>query len=457
MPKKFPIPVPKGQSLAPFQEQLIQDMMNFYQLKSMKAVYNGSDQGTGKTIVAICLINAYKALRKKKRCKTLIICPASVRGNWEEEIRLFSTDAPITVRTLYSARDAIKPIHENTSYVITSYQLLLKRNVFNTLYAVRWDHLIIDEMQNIVNPTAKRVKLIFLLWNRIRKAQFLSGTPVRGHAHELFPALHLAMPERFPNFEEFASEFSLKKYTPWGKGYEYHGVNPQTAQELADTMKNNFFVRKLKEVVLPELPERTYQIIELDCGKLEDPMPEEYLEQVRNAIRNDEPIPKKPQIHISQRMQYVSAAKLEQSTEFIESILDSGEALILFCYHRLIIEGAMEKYSAYNPEKLYGATPPKERQQLINRFNNGDFPLFVVQIQAGGVGLNLQKACNTVAFLETSYSPSEINQAIDRVHRMGQTKHVNAYFLTALKSYDNDIMKILLKKQKTFDKIIPST
>ena len=445
-------PVPEGKTLFSFQKNSILEMLRFMQDLAMKGVYLGSDMGLGKTCTTITL--AANILKSKR---ILVLCPSGLRGTWETEIRDWDLDPLPTIHTLYTSRGAIRPV--TAKWCVCSYALLLKKNVFERLYEVPWDFIIFDEAKELKSMDAKRTVLAIELWNRARRGIWQDGTPITRTTLDIYPACHTLMPGDFTCIDTFAEEYCLKRSVPWGwQGWEYFGG--KNLEKLRDIIRSNFFVRKKKEEVLPDLPDTTYQKIVLDCGPFDKKLTEAQENFILDAVRMGKdpnecarPEDKK---HISERRLEAGMKTLKEGKEFIGNMLESKIPIVVVAYHRAVIDAIMEIYNQYNPVKIDGSVVGAAKDRARDAFNTGKTDLIVLQIKSA-VGINLQYRCSTVIYVETSYDPTQIEQSRDRVRRIGQKNAINCYFLVAKGSVDEEVFEVMKRKLMMIEQVIVST
>lgn len=445
-PERVELILPEEMSLYPFQEPLTRSMLRHYHNGS-KGVYNACDQGLGKTIMSVVLANTARENR------ILIVCPAGLRGNWNNEIRLFDIKHSV-IRTVYASKDVRK--QGTYKWMVTSYALLNSREVRSAIAKFKPTFVVFDEAQALAGNSTQRTNRARELYNFTRNVMFVSGTPIRTGAKDIFPVCNMIMPRKFPSYQGFLDEFSLQKTVPWGDGVEYYGGKNLDA--LGKILKDNFFVRMSKAQALPDLPPKTFQDVELDCGSFDDTLSKQQVKRVLDAVDGGED----PEVflqkkHVMVRRREIGLAKLKAGRHFIKDLLDSDTPLIIGCYFRDTIAVAEAGFKKYNPIVLTGSTPGNKRQTLVDQFNRGESNLFIMQVEAGGVGLNLQARCSTMILLEAPYSPADINQFVDRTHRIGQKNSVNVYVFVARGSYDQQVMKIVIKKLKMINKLIAPT
>ena len=441
--------------LKPFQINAIKGFLKFFKELDMKGVYNCYDPGLGKTIIAIVL---FANILKAKRI--LVVCPSGLRGNWEDEIRIWDDDPdPVTVHTIYSSRGMLRPSGITAKWCVVSYRLLLKENVFMKLYEKPWDAVIFDEAKELKSRRSLQTKACMHLWNRTRRGMWMDGTPVTRSAQDLYVPCSTMMPGHFGSEDDFCEEYCLKRTVPWGMGWEYfHGQN---LDKLSEIIRSNFFLRKTKEEVLPDLPDVTYQKIVLDCGSFDKKLTEEQEKAILEAVRlgKDPNECARPQDkkHISERRLEAGLKTIQKGgSEFIGNLLDGNIPVMVVAYHRDVINALMHIFRKFNPVKIDGSVVGRAKDLARDKFNNGQTNLLVIQIKSA-VGINLQKRCCTAVYVETSYDPMQVKQSLDRIRRMGQKNAMNAYFFVAKGSVDEECFKVLKKKLEMIDQVVRST
>lgn len=450
----FSIPVPPGKSLLPFQDPAIRAQLRFMKENSMKGVYNGYEVGMGKSIMAITI--ARNILRAKR---ILVLCPSGLRGNWEDEIREWSIEDEklLSIHTLYSARAAMRPI--TATWCICSYALLLKQNVFMRLMEERWDFIICDEAKELKNMRSKRTVLALELWNRTRRGLWMDATPMTRSAQDFYSACHVMMPETFTSEDEFCEEYCRRRTVPWGRqGWEY--FSGQNLDKLSNIIRANFFVRKRKDEVMYDLPDVTYQKIVLDCGPFDSKLTEQQERTILEAIKQgrdpNECARPEDKKHISERRLEAGLKTLKEGKDFIGDFLSAGIPVVVVAYHRAVIDQIMHIFEKANPVKIDGSVIGPAKDRSTKAFNSGQTDLIVLQIKSA-VGINLQHRCSIIIFVETSYDPTQIEQAVGRLRRIGQKSAINAYFFIAKGSVDEEVFRVNKAKLEIIDQVVKST
>ena len=431
------------------------------------------DMGLGKTLQIIALLcNEYldKDEDKNKdndkddntlcgsRKKSLIIVPASLIYNWENEIVKFASS--LKVAAVVGAKSERVNIIENSDadILITSYELL-KRDVNEySKYSFRFQ--ILDEAQNIKNYTTQNARAVKKIQAETRFA--LTGTPVENRLSELWSIFDFIMPGFFGSNRKFKEKYEIP-------------IVKEQVQEVKESLKHlvsPFILRRLKKDVLKELPEKleynVYCKMEGEQNKLYMANAYRLKEELENKdndyysankIKFLAEITRLRQICCDPSLCYEDyedeSAKLNTCIELINTSIEGGHKILVFSQFtsmlqiiakRLIEEGI----SFYT---LTGKTSVDERLSLVNRFNKDDTQVFLMSLKVGGIGLNLTGA-DVVIHYDPWWNMAVQNQATDRVHRIGQKNDVTVYKLIAKDSIEENIKKLQKAKEKLCDDII---
>ena len=413
------------------------------------------EMGLGKTIQAIALFEAMREAGLS--APILVVCPASLVYNWQEEIGRF---APL-LRTaaLTGSREERKGYAESISsfdpenspqVCVISYDLL-RRDIAlydKTVFAA----VIIDEAQYIKNQRAAMTKAVKGLKAERRFA--LTGTPIENRLAELWSIFDFLMPGFLYDYQRFSSQFE----TPIVKGKD------TAASEKLRAMVGPFILRRLKQDVLKDLPEK---LEEVRYAKLEDVQQKIYDAQVvkmKNMIGEDKmkifaelirlrEICCDPSLILEDYSG--SSAKREACLELIESAIEGGHRMLLFSQFTSMLSILEEDLSSRGIAyyKITGATPKEERLRLVHRYNDGDVPVFLISLKAGGTGLNLTGA-DVVIHYDPWWNLAVQNQATDRAHRIGQQKKVTVYRMIAKNTIEEKILRLQEAKKDLAEEIL---
>lgn len=417
--------------LYPFQEQAVIDSMVFLN-GPLKAVYNASEMGLGKSLMAL------SCARKLKAKSILIVCPASVTFVWKDELEKWFSDAS-----------------QNLQVVIVSYNKLLNKERLKEITKQKWDLFIGDEIHYCKSPKAQRTKIIRKeIWPICDKKICLSGTPLSQSVADGWAVWSLIYPA-FGGYWDFCKNFTKIQSTPWGQ----KPTSIINEKELSSTIRQNFFIRYLKEDVLTELPEKTWVKIPLESKyavKLSDEdevAQKKYIEALKRSFATGESIPAVPPKALATWRMEQGVKKIPAVLEFCKDILDQDIPLVVFTYHKEVLKQLREGLASYDPCVIEGATSQTDRGLAVHRFQGGASNLFLGQLTAANAGITLTRS-STVVFAELDWSPTVIKQAADRCHRIGTIYPVTLYFFSVEGSIDEDIAKALIDKQRTFDKAL---
>lgn len=410
------------------------------------------DMGLGKTLQVLSFINHLKTDGRKG--VNLVIAPTSLLFNWEAEVQKFCPNLTV-YRHHGSNRTKIKIDNlENIDLVITTYGTVTSDiEDFSNIY---FNYVILDESQSIKNPTTNRYKAVRLLKAQNRIA--LTGTPIENNTFDLYSQMNFLNPGLLGSMEFFKTEFS----GPIDKNGDKDKV-----EELKKIVFP-FILRRTKEVVATELPEKTETILFCEMGskqrKVYDAFRVSYREKILTRISSDglekagmtilEGLMKLRQICdspllLSDAEDYGSeSVKLNEIMEHITEKTGNHKILVFSQFLEMLALIKKELQTNNIPfEYLDGSTAAIDRKKAVEHFQNNDnCRVFLVSLKAGGVGLNLT-AADYVYLVDPWWNPAVEAQAIDRTHRIGQDKHVFAYKMICKDTIEEKIMLLQEKKK----------
>lgn len=410
------------------------------------------DMGLGKTVQTLALLQRQKEeLKATDHAKTsLLILPTSLVYNWQKEADKF---APKLRVLLHTGSNRFKDPYAFTHFdlVITTYGIA--RSDEELLSKFFFNYIILDESQNIKNPTSKSFKAIKLFKSRHKLA--LSGTPIENSVSDIWSQMHFTNPGLLGSYSFFQKEFvfSIEKK----KDYE-------TAKRLQAIIKP-FILRRTKSQVATELPPKTEQIIYCEMTETQGELYESTKSEYRNALLDGavQEGNKNSQIALLQGLTKLrqlanhpkmtetdyknGSGKFDAVIEMLQSISSEGNKVLIFSQfvkHLEIFKSFFEKKNipfAY----LDGGT--KDRAAAVNYFKqNDEVRVFLISIKAGGVGLNLTEA-DYVFILDPWWNPAVEQQAIDRSHRIGQTRNVFIYKFITKDTVEEKIVALQNRKK----------
>lgn len=451
----FEIPVSLKKVMRSYQK------MGYRWLRMLEAYHFGGiladDMGLGKTLQMIAVLLAAK--QEGTGGTSLVVTPASLVFNWGEEFNRFAPELryQLVTGTQEERRQKLEQAGEY-DVLVTSYDLL-KRDVEH-YERLDFTYQVIDEAQYIKNHTTAASKAVKVINSQTRFA--LTGTPIENRLSELWSIFDYLMPGFLYGYEVFKKEFE----TPIVK-YE-----DSDAMERMRRMVAPFILRRLKEDVLKDLPEK---LEESRFVKFESDQQHLYDAQVTHmrqklAMQSGEEFQKNKmevlaelmrlrQICCDPRLCYENyegeSAKLDSCMELVKSAVDGGHKALLFSQFTTML-GLLEHQLAEEGISYYvitGSTPKEKRLQLVKSFNEDDTQVFLISLKAGGVGLNLTGA-DVVIHYDPWWNLAVQNQATDRAHRIGQTKRVTVFKLIAKGTIEEKIAKLQETKKELSDQII---
>jgi SNF2 family DNA or RNA helicase len=423
------------------------------------------DMGLGKTIQLI----AFLLMLKERELLTgpiLLVCPTSVLGNWEREIRKFGPDLKVLLhhgdKRSHAAVFSRKA--KTTNIVLTSYALVQRD--LPDLERVDWLGIVLDEAQNIKNPEAKQSQAVRQLEAQFRIA--LTGTPVENRLAELWAIMDFLNPGYLGSKNFFQRRFA----TP----IERYGdtASLKTLRSLVQP----FILRRLKtdRTIIQDLPEK--QEMTVYCG-LSTEQGQLYQATVEKALRDIETadglqrrgmilglLTKLKQIcnHPAQFLDEsedvlaTRSGKLLRFDEMVEELLDEGDRALIFTQFaewgkrlQTHLAGTFKQETLF----LYGSTPQNQREEMVDRFQqdpNGP-RLFILSLKAGGVGLNLTRA-NHVFHFDRWWNPAVENQATDRAFRIGQTRNVQVHKFVCNGTLEEKIHDMIESKKALSEQVV---
>ena len=417
------------------------------------------DMGLGKTLQVIAVLLA--AREEDRGGTSLVVTPASLVFNWGEELARFAPKLAVSLITgTQEERQEKLAAWQEADVLVTSYDLL-KRDI--ALYEEKdFFYEIIDEAQYIKNHTTAAAKAVKVVRSRIRYA--LTGTPIENRLSELWSIFDYLMPGFLFSYEVFKRELE----TPIVKNGD------EAAIGRLQKMVGPFILRRRKEDVLKDLPkkleESRYVRFEGTQQKLYDAQVLHMRESL--ARQDDADFNKNKMLVLAEltRLRQIccdpslcfenyrgESAKLEACLQLIQSAMDGGHRMLVFSQFTTmldILKGELEKLGiAYYT--ITGSVPKDRRLSLVKEFNEGEVPVFLISLKAGGVGLNLTGA-DMVIHYDPWWNQAVQNQATDRAHRIGQTRKVTVYKLIAKNTIEEKIEKLQETKRDLADQVIGS-
>jgi len=270
----------------------------------------------------------------------------------------------------------------------------------------------------------------------------LSGTPILNRPVEFWSILSILRPDVFFNKMGFMYRYCGARRTPWG--WDFKGAT--NTIELNEILSESVMLRKRKEDVLKDLPDKIFNVVTFD-GDLKD-----YRANESRLYGMEGPM-SSFLAEFNKLRTLAFEVKKNAVVKWIQDFIDTGTKLVVFAVHHKTIDFLMDKFHAV---KIDGRVSMKDRQKAIERFQVDDnVMLFVGNIEAAGVGIDgLQNVCSNVAFVELPWVPGSVDQASDRVHRIGTKDSVSVYYLIAEGTIEEDIAKALDSKREVLRNVL---
>lgn len=416
------------------------------------------DMGLGKTVQTLTFLQYYKS--KNQGIHALVICPTSLLYNWENEIRKF---APQLSYLIHHGSSRTLKYTELSGYdiIISTYGTL--RSDAELFAKNEVDYIVLDESQTIKNPNSKVAKAAQFIPARNRIA--LSGTPMQNNTFDLYSQMNFLNPGMLGNKEFFKEQFAKP-------------VDKFQDQETKDHLRKlvyPFMLRRTKEQVADDLPDKTDITLYCEMGPQQRAIYEAYKNMYRSRILGsiEQQGIEKSQFAILQGLMKLRqicdspailrdeqkfdnhSAKLDELTRELEE--NTGEhKVLIFSQFLGMLALIREKLKQHQIPFQYfdGSYTAIQREQAINEFqNNQACRVFLISLKAGGMGLNLT-AADYVYIVDPWWNPAVEQQAIDRTHRIGQTKNIFAYRMICKDTVEEKIMLLKEKKNSLVKDII---
>ncbi len=447
--KEIPAPAHLKEILRPYQES------GFQWLNYLREVQWGGiladDMGLGKTIQALSFIHHLK--QEQGSLKALVVCPTTLMFNWQNEIRKFTPSLTYYIHH-GGSRSRENLGSADIDVIITTYGTL--RSDIKQFVDVSFDYVVLDESQAIKNPGSKVTKAAGLL--KAKNRLCLSGTPLQNNTFDIFAQMNFLNPGMLGSVEFFKQEFSIP-------------IDKFGEKEQKDHLRKllyPFILRRTKEQVAKDLPEKQEMVLFCEMGDEQRKIYEAYRNDYRDKILGvveDQGI-QKSQLTILQglmklrqicdspaivkeeeRFPNVSVKLEEIGREITENI--SNHKALIFSQFLGMLSLIKEKMKELGVDYEYfdGSSTVNEREKAIHRFQNDEnCRVFLISLKAGGVGLNLT-AADYVYIVDPWWNPAVEQQAIDRTHRIGQTKNIFAYRMICTDTVEDKILKLQERKR----------
>ncbi|MEK5230723.1 DEAD/DEAH box helicase [Lysinibacillus sp. FSL K6-0232] len=465
----IPVPSTLQAELRPYQQEGF-EWLAFMRQQGFGACL-ADDMGLGKTVQLISyLLHIYKATDHKK--PSIIICPTSVLGNWQKELARFAPS--LTVHTHYQANRAKdklfkqQVVAEQPQVILSTYGTVSQDAEF--LQEIEWATVVLDEAQNIKNMQTLQSRAIRKLQGAHHIA--LTGTPIENRLSELWAIFDFIHKGYLGSFSRFNEEFILPIERDESEAHK---------QKLRAKIQP-FLLRRTKrdphlQLNLPDkLESNEYCPLTAEQASLYEGYILETLDQleqltgfqkkgrVLKMLSKLKQLCNHPALYLKEPFEDAEtmlsrSTKLERIVQMAAEIVDNGEQCLIFTQYigmgQLLQHCLSELYNVDAPF-LTGAMPKQQRDRLVEAFQAGDFPIFILSLKAGGTGLNLT-AANHVLHADRWWNPAVENQATDRAYRIGQTQFVQVHKFVTIGTIEEKIDKMLVQKSALSEELIQSS
>ncbi|MEW5625499.1 SNF2-related protein [Streptomyces hydrogenans] len=420
------------------------------------------DMGLGKTVTLLAL-----HLRRARREPTLVVCPASLLGNWQREAARFAPGVP--VRRFHGTARELGDL--DGGIVLTTYGTLRTRAA--QLTERPWGMIVADEAQHVKNPFSATAKALRTLPAPARVA--LTGTPVENNLSELWALLDWTTPGLLGPLKAFRARHA--------RAAENHEEleNEEAVERLARLVRP-FLLRRRKSDpgIVPELPPKTESDHPVPLTREQASLYEAVVRETLGRIEEAEGMARRGLVmklltslkqicnHPAQYLKEDAprggtarlagrSGKLALLDELLDTILAEGGSVLVFTQYVSMARLLADHLTArgIGSQLLHGGTPVAERERMVDRFQAGEVPVFLLSLKAAGTGLNLTRAGHVVHY-DRWWNPAVEDQATDRAYRIGQTQPVQVHRLVTEGTVEDRIAELLRAKKALADAVLGS-
>ena len=421
------------------------------------------DMGLGKTVMLIALhLNRHEAHRARTgghAPPTLVVCPASVLGNWEREIKRFAPGTP--VHRYHGPRRWIEDATEG--FVVTTYATMRADSDLLAKHAPGWGMVVADEAQNVKNPRSRGAQALRDIPSDARIA--MTGTPVENNLSELWAILDWTTPGLLGTHDQFRTQWSRRIES--GRDDEAAGglsalirpfvlrrrkSDPGIAPELPPKIETDHTTNLTREQVglYEAVVRQTMAQIEAAAGIQRRGLVVKLLTQLKQICNHPAHFLRETDGRLTGR-----SGKLGVFDELVDEIVAEDGGVLVFTQYaqmgRLLTRHLAEKKITH--QFLHGGTTVPTREHMVQRFQDGEVPVFVLSLKAAGTGLNLTRADHVIHY-DRWWNPAVEDQATDRAHRIGQTKSVQVHRLISEGTIEESIAELIASKRSLADAVV---
>ncbi|MBF4132810.1 MULTISPECIES: DEAD/DEAH box helicase [Streptomyces] len=452
-----PVPVPEGlaATLRDYQQRGLGWLAGMTSLGLGACL--ADDMGLGKTVTLIAL-HLHRQAHPATAGPTLVVCPASLMGNWQREIERFAPGTP--VRRYHGASRASAGLPAE-GFVLTTYGTM--RLDAAALAGAGWGMVVADEAQHVKNPYSSTARQLRAIPAKARVA--LTGTPVENNLSELWAVLDWTTPGLLGRLGTFRRVYARAVES---------GDDPAAARRLA-RLVSPFLLRRRKSDpgIAPELPPKTETDHAVGLTAEQTGLYEAVVRETLAAVAAADGMERRglivqlltslkqicnhPAQYLKEDRPRVGgrSGKVELLDELLDTILAEGAGVLLFTQY-VRMGRLLERHLAARgvaTQFLHGQTPIPAREEMVRRFQDGEVPVFLLSLKAAGTGLNLTRA-EHVVHVDRWWNPAVEAQATDRAYRIGQTRPVQVHRIVTEGTIEDRIAELLVRKQALADAVL---
>lgn len=400
------------------------------------------DMGLGKTIQTLALIHSLGG-------KTLVVCPSSLVFNWIAEAKRFLPNLA-SMALVGPEREPLRRQARDKALWVTSYALLRRDEEWYR--QEDFDLIILDEAQQIKNPDSQISQIAHRLRGRVRFA--LTGTPVENTVRDLWSICQFALPGYLGKRQDFSERYE--------KPLAASDPPPAVRERLARRLRP-VILRRLKQEVATDLPDRLEQVVYCDLSAPQQEVYRKLLDESRRSLLDAEGGKKRMLaltallrlrqtccdlrlLGLDQYTDEEASIKGEVLGELLDEALEGGHRVLVFSQFVELLQLQVPRLAGQGIDFCYLDGSTRNRGEVVARFQTGTVPVFLISLKAGGVGLNLT-AADTVIHVDPWWNPAVEAQATDRAHRIGQSRVVTSYKLITRGTVEEKILALQERKR----------
>lgn len=425
--QEISITIPEGLTKKPFDHQV---QAAEFLLGKKKAIL-ADEMGGGKTFSSILAGNNISG-------KKLIVCPASLKLNWQKEINFIPNQKTEVING--------KGWIDCPGWTIVNYDILSKHidQILNANFSV----VIFDEVHyckainNSGKPGSQRANYFLQIAEQVENVYLLTGTPITNHTKDIFNLLKAVNHPLTKKFFSFGQYYCDGQHN--GYGWDFNGSS--NSEELHEKIKP-FMLRRLKAEML-DLPEKIRSFIPVSVNL------KEYNNKVQEYMNNRKSLTNQGEhlVYLNVMRHILAKEKVSHTIELAKNLLEQGQQIVIMTNYNFVVEQVLKEFGDI-AVKLTGDCSQEQRQKAVEQFQVGQKKVFVGNLIAAGVGITLT-ASHTMIINDYDWVPANHAQGEDRIHRIGQDEKVNILYVYADKTFDENITKILEKKLVNISQIV---